>query len=139
MFFYNYTPAATNATVAMETASRATTADLRLRPWPCPYCPKTFGVRAEVKRHLRTHTGEKPYKCSFCERAFSESSSLAKHRRRHLGANAAPCPECGVHFGSPSSLKFHRAAECRFRAVWAPTAASTAAPAPAGGQRRRQK
>ncbi|XP_005183388.2 zinc finger protein 236 [Musca domestica] len=53
------------------------------RPHACNQCPKKFKRPDELKRHIRTHTGEKPYACNECEKRFMRSDHLKKHMNAH--------------------------------------------------------
>lgn len=60
-----------------------------------------------MRRHRRTHTGEKPYKCKYCIRAFAQSNDLIKHLRSHLGENVYRCELCPESFRLRKELRVH--------------------------------
>lgn len=41
----------------------------------CEVCGKEFLRRADMVKHLRTHTGERPYKCEICGFGFAQQSN----------------------------------------------------------------
>ncbi|KAJ8007303.1 hypothetical protein DPEC_G00116130 [Dallia pectoralis] len=55
----------------------------RLRPYSCTDCDKRFLSANRLKRHTRTHTGEKPYVCLVCGKGFRQSDHLKSHQRTH--------------------------------------------------------
>uniref|UniRef100_A0A7S1TGA5 C2H2-type domain-containing protein n=1 Tax=Compsopogon caeruleus TaxID=31354 RepID=A0A7S1TGA5_9RHOD len=44
----------------------------------CEVCEKKFGLKHNLKAHMRTHTNERPYHCS-CGARYRWKSSLRKH------------------------------------------------------------
>lgn len=61
------------------------------RPFSCSECGETFGRRFNLKRHMRTHTGERPFTCSVCARSFKQRKNLVKHMRFHTGTSSHIC------------------------------------------------
>lgn len=45
----------------------------------CTICPKSFQSRADVVRHMRTHTGERPYNCPHCHYSAALKGNLKSH------------------------------------------------------------
>ena len=52
---------------------------LGIRKYGCPICSKIMSSPADIKRHVRIHTGEKPFKCDFCNFAANVKCTLKSH------------------------------------------------------------
>lgn len=77
------------------------------KPYSCPQCGKAFKRSSDVSSHLRSHTGERPYKCSQCPKAFTMLSHRNRHQLIHTGEKPFKCDLCGKGFTQPSSVKAH--------------------------------
>ncbi|KAI5707462.1 hypothetical protein M8J77_002943 [Diaphorina citri] len=76
-------------------------------PYKCRECSYSSTDSGNLKRHMRTHAGEKPFKCNECGTSFTHSGSLKLHMRIHTGEKPFKCNECGTSFTHSGSLKLH--------------------------------
>ncbi|XP_059088725.1 ras-responsive element-binding protein 1-like isoform X2 [Tigriopus californicus] len=49
----------------------------------CLFCLRKFWSAEDLRRHVRTHTGDRPFSCDICSRRFSLKHSMLRHRRKH--------------------------------------------------------
>ncbi|XP_037304647.2 transcription factor HIVEP2a [Pungitius pungitius] len=52
----------------------------------CHYCGRACAKPSVLKKHIRSHTGERPYPCAPCGFSFKTKSNLYKHRKSHAHA-----------------------------------------------------
>ena len=55
----------------------------------CAYCDRRFSKAEHLKRHQRSHTGEKPFRCNVCLKSYARSDVLIRHTRNHHSDVAA--------------------------------------------------
>lgn len=58
-------------------------ADYANRKVVCAFCMRRFWSAEDLRRHMRTHTGERPFSCSVCSRRFTLKHSMLRHRKKH--------------------------------------------------------
>ena len=49
----------------------------------CLFCLRKFWSAEDLRRHVRSHTGDRPYTCDICHRKFSLKHSMLRHRKKH--------------------------------------------------------
>ena len=74
-----------------------------------PGCNDGFNTRFSLKRHLKTHSGEKPFQCDKCPKMFAEKSTLIRHLRIHTGEKPFRCSVdgCTRSFSDRTNVRRH--------------------------------
>ncbi|XP_064093060.1 longitudinals lacking protein, isoforms H/M/V-like isoform X20 [Macrobrachium nipponense] len=73
----------------------------------CPYCSYFTTIMTNLKRHIRSHTGEKPFACPHCPYTSTRKETLSAHVRIHTGEKPFSCPRCHTRFKSQAHLRYH--------------------------------
>lgn len=49
----------------------------------CAFCVRRFWSAEDLRRHMRTHSGERPFQCDVCSRKFTLKHSMLRHQKKH--------------------------------------------------------
>jgi hypothetical protein len=90
---------------------KKTKSNQKAKTHPCSWkgCKKSFPKPSALKRHFRTHTGERPFACTWegCVQSFAEMGNLKRHIRVHTGEKPYPCTKCADKFARLEHLQQH--------------------------------
>ncbi|KAM4871509.1 zinc finger and BTB domain-containing protein 8B [Thomomys bottae] len=79
----------------------------------CPFCPYTAKQKGILKRHIRSHTGERPFPCETCGKRFTRQEHLRSHALNvHRSNRPIICKGCRRTFTSHLSQGLQRSGLC---------------------------
>lgn len=79
----------------------------QLKPYICQICDYKSARKANLKQHMRQHTGEKPFTCDECDYKTGDLNSLRRHKKRHTGDKPYKCAICPFSTIQSQNYKLH--------------------------------
>lgn len=84
-----------------------TTESDTIKKFKCSFCGKRSKCRADLKKHIRVHTGVRPHKCKICDASFIQITALRGHETIHTGQKPFACDVCNKKFAIKDRLRLH--------------------------------
>nr|CAD7440626.1 unnamed protein product [Timema bartmani] len=79
-----------------------------LRPWRCEHCAKSFKRKDNLRHHVRTHERLKTWRCEYCGKSFNSKAVREEHILTHNVTALWSCQTCGKTFARKSSMREHQ-------------------------------
>ncbi|XP_072263290.1 zinc finger protein 513 [Pyxicephalus adspersus] len=92
----------------LSSGAREVTPEKERLLFSCRLCPFSTHYSSHLKRHMKTHNGEKPFRCPHCLYASSQLVNLKRHLLTHTGEKPFHCALCTFSCSSPGNLKRHQ-------------------------------
>lgn len=72
-------------------------------------CSGVYSSKATLKRHKRTHSGDRSFKCNLSNKSFVQSMHLCEHLNVHTGDKPHKVDLCNRSFAHSVNLNRHLA------------------------------